>query len=511
MNTVSQPQHFRSLDMKPQSMFSPVSLRYIAALRGNKPRKTGGEFTYAEMACTSPEKLICLAASNPEGRFYGLVADDNARRAAEEQATQRGTYNIIFLTGTPSETLARLANGSSLPPMLDYLCCDESVTPLTSSEHTALFDLAQKRLNPGALFVTSYRAYDREDGALRFVVKELAPEMDAEQKRDFLTEIKKIGSLYLAKHADLAARLNAAIAKDAPQDFFSLFDDAPATSATFDTLVATKSRGFVYAGDAKMASNFVELTVPKEAQDLVVSCHDSFLYEPIKDLALDRTMRTDIWIKEPAELSANTAELFGGFAYGTVLPREQIPPAYAAKNKAIDLSGPLYDKLLNLMSLMPIGVGDALAHETCKDEKPEKIIEALQILVACGFAWPMRGMISAINVGGVSQPRLVGSFNRFLDKTDLTDQKVLFASQVAGFGVTLPAREAFVMQAINRAGINNSVSALMPELRRIANTPLAVEIFKSEEPTAEIAHAMILDVVGKSLPQWYAYALLEAA
>jgi hypothetical protein len=67
------------------------------------------------------------------------------------------------------------------------------------------------------------------------------------------------------------------------------------------------------------------------------------------------------------------------------------------------------------------------------------------------------------------------------------------------------------MQAINRAGLNDSVNALMPELERIANTPAAQTVIKAEEPTAEIAHAMILDVVGKSLPQWYAYALLEAA
>ena len=123
----------------------------------------------------------------------------------------------------------------------------------------------------------------------------------------------------------------------------------------------------------------------------------------------------------------------------------------------------------------------------------------------------MRGTMTANNSFSVSQPRFVGNFNRFLDKTNLTDQDVLFASQVAGCGIVLPAREAFVMQAINRVGLNDSVTALMPELQRIANTPAALSVINAEEPTAEIAHAMVLDIVGKSLPQWYAYALLEAA
>ncbi|MFA4994265.1 MAG: methyltransferase regulatory domain-containing protein [Bdellovibrionales bacterium] len=497
--------------MKPLSTFSPISLRYIAALRGNRPKKTGVEFAYADVSCSSPENFICLAASNPEGRFYGFVPDDTARQTAEEAAAQRGTFNVIFLTGTPSEILARIANGSSLPPMLDYLCCDESVTPLIASERSALFDLAQKRLNPGGLFVSSYRAYDREDGALRFLVQELAPEMDSEQKQDFLTEIKTLGSTYFARHSDTAKALDQAIAKNAPRDFFSLYDGTAATSKTFDTMVAAGSHGLLYAGDAILASNYVELAIPHEAQDLVVSCRNSPLYEPIKDFTLDRAVRQDIWIKAPCEQSVSPAELFGGFAYGIVLPREQIPTAYTAKGKTIDLSSPLYDKLLNLMVLMPIGVGDVLVYPSCRGEEPEKILEAFQLLVACGFASPMRGVMTSNNNSDVSQSRLVGNYNRFLDKTSLTDQDVLFASQVTGCGVVLPAREAFVMQAINRVGLNDSVAALMMELQRIAHTPAALSIIETEEPTAEIAHAMIIDIVGKSLPQWYAYALLEAA
>ncbi len=152
MGNIDQTQRLRKLAMQPHSTFSPVSLRYIAALRGNKPKRTGTAFAYADAACSAPANLICLAASNPEGRFYGFVADETVRRAAEEQATHRGVFNTVFLVGTPSQMLARLAGGSSLPPMLDYLCCDESLSALPAGERTALFDLAQKRLNPRRTF-----------------------------------------------------------------------------------------------------------------------------------------------------------------------------------------------------------------------------------------------------------------------------------------------------------------------------------------------------------------------
>jgi hypothetical protein len=62
--------------------FSPVSLSYIAALRGFKPRRPGEAFTYALVNCPSPELLIGLAASNPEGQFYGLTGDVDGQQCS---------------------------------------------------------------------------------------------------------------------------------------------------------------------------------------------------------------------------------------------------------------------------------------------------------------------------------------------------------------------------------------------------------------------------------------------
>ena len=68
------------------------------------------------------------------------------------------------------------------------------------------------------------------------------------------------------------------------------------------------------------------------------------------------------------------------------------------------------------------------------------------------------------------------------------------------------------MQALDRAGLANSVSALLPELERLAKNPaLAAYVTDLAEPTATSAHDMIEDTVSRSIVQWYAYGLLEAA
>ena len=91
--------------MIPHSVSSPVSLSYIAALRGFAPRQPGASFAYAVAHCRKPSLLTCLAASNPEGRFYGLIADPAACAQAEMQARMQHVDNVFFLHATVGDVL----------------------------------------------------------------------------------------------------------------------------------------------------------------------------------------------------------------------------------------------------------------------------------------------------------------------------------------------------------------------------------------------------------------------
>lgn len=126
--------------------FAPVQLSYAAAaLRGVKPRAPGTPFAYAQLGCVDALALICLAASNPEGKFFGVMGSTLDAGKAQQTATSRQATNITFLSGTPSQMLA----ATSLPP-LDYLAYDETAQPLTAPERDALFALAERQMKPKA-------------------------------------------------------------------------------------------------------------------------------------------------------------------------------------------------------------------------------------------------------------------------------------------------------------------------------------------------------------------------
>jgi hypothetical protein len=498
--------------MNPYLDFSPVSLSYVGALRGMRPRRPGESFTYAAVNVTDPDQLVCLAASNPEGHFYGLVAHAADRAEGEKLARARQVVNVMLFEGGLADLLAQAEKGTGLIPSLHYLCCDERQTMLSASERAAMFALAEKLLLPGGLFSYSYRAYKEDGDALSFLVRELAPEMDAGQAKEFLQELKKLGAFYFSDHPDMAAKLNQAIAAGVPDRFFADYERSDARSGSLDTILALGARGFAYAGDAHIPNNYIELAAPSDSHQLIIDCRRNPLYEPIKDFALNRQERCDIWCRRPVPMSASAPELFGTFVYGITVPRSEIPLQLKTQGKPVDLSAPLFAKLIDLMTLMPLSIGDFLTHVESNGFAPSDIVAAVQVLVACGIARPMRGHYRSATRADAAQPRLAGVFNQYLAHTTVTGAPVLLSSPMAGSAVAVSAREALVMQALNRAGLANSVSALLPELERLAKDPAsASRVMDQETPTPEMACDMIKDTVSRSIVQWYAYGLLSAA
>ena len=217
--------------------------------------------------------------------------------------------------------------------------------------------------------------------------------MNADQANGFLHEIKTLGCAYLAQHPETAARLDDAIARKIPDEFFGDYDEGDGHSGAFDTIVALRPRGFSYAGDSCIADNYVDFSVSPEAQAIILSCRDNPLYEPIKDFTLNRALRSDIWCREPAPRTSNTVRLFGGFTYGIVMPHDTIPAEIKTQGGVVDLSSPLFKKLTDLMAVVPVSVGDFLAHPDGADFAPADIVErnsgSGRLRHRTAHAWPV--------------------------------------------------------------------------------------------------------------------------
>src|SRR5262245_9435441 len=89
----------------------PVSLSYVMALRGTRPRLPNEPFAYGELGCGAAERLILFAACNPEGTFFGFDPDIALLCQAAETAEKLNLRNITFSQASVSDLKDALSKG----------------------------------------------------------------------------------------------------------------------------------------------------------------------------------------------------------------------------------------------------------------------------------------------------------------------------------------------------------------------------------------------------------------
>ncbi|MDD2325266.1 MAG: methyltransferase regulatory domain-containing protein [Alphaproteobacteria bacterium] len=481
---------------------SPVRLSYVAALRRVVPLSLVQPFTYAQTGTFDPDMLICLAASNPDGTFYGVLPDEAACGKAEAQVQGYRVSNISFVSST-----------KELPTNLTYLCTTHTDSQLTAPQRDELFTLAQTHLADGGMLCTSYKAYGNPDDTLRFLISEFAPEMNETQAKEFLTEIRDLGSLYFADHSIAREALETAIKQGTPATFFSACGQGtPSPSDTFETMSNLLPRGFAFVGDADVACNYLEMVAPPSSHAHLQQCSDHLLYEPIKDFALQRLVRHDLWIKLPVYQSMQAPDLFNAFTFGITIPQDQVPSSVKTKTGEISLTSPLYTRLIDVMTTLPMGIGDFLTHPAGAGFDPEEVLTALNILVATGIARPMRGRYCPTGQMDTSKPKWANSFNTYLDSTTIDTDHVAVASTIIGGPLMLSAKDALVLQAVNKVGISSSAIELTPTLITLGtkNPTLAIKIMGTAQPTHDLVKTVISQTLANNVTLWYAYGLLAA-
>lgn len=481
----------------------PVTLRYVAALRGVVPTAIGESFRYARYGAVDIAAALCLAASNPEGRFQFILSDADKVVEAQARAQIVRSKNCSFVT---------MDDAAAQEPV-DFFCADLG----------ALYDgvalarvqaMALARVVAGGQFVCRYAPFPAQMDGLHFMVAEFAPELQPEQQMEFLQELKLLGQNYLKVHPATAAALDLALAQQKPQEFFQRYGQGQASSsAAIAMIAALMPAQFNFVGDASVQSNYLEMMVPASTQDALYNLRTHLLYEVIKDYATGRLVRTDVWVKEPARYSNDSAQLFGLFYFGLMDVTQPVPDLITEHGQTLDVSSDLFQKLLELMQLMPLTIGDFLAHPDCQNFIPSDVVMAVHMLVAFGVVAPMRNSFSGVGQVDYHYPRLAGAFNQQLRVDDVENDRVMLASPVAGRPVQLKLSAALVLQAVGRVGLAESADALMPELARVAQSPrMAAQVFPiGTMPEADFAEQMIKSICQDQMIGWYALGVLDAA
>lgn len=490
--------------------FDPVTLSYVLALRGVRPRLPLEAFTYAELDCGNAERLILLAASNPEGTFFGFDSDIDALSKAAEAADKMGVRNLTFSQATISELKKAVDDKLIAAGSFDYVVYNE-IDAKTKAPLDDLAALSQQLLRTGGALAYRYQviAGDGADTALFETLLQGLLEETPNPDESFARDVRLLCIHYFIAHPDKSTAFEEALKQGKGSAWLKANAGTQKKPVkTIETGTSLSGKGMTFLGSAAISGNYLELSTPEGAHLALGARRQNKLYEALKDLAMHSNERMDIWGKEPLQRTENMVNLFGGFTFGTTETPERVARTVTFQGKMISFMGPLYDSILSLATVMPVTIGDLVHHETMKDVDSMTILNSVQLLVACGILHPMRASFD--DSIDMENPKLVDNYNQSLRGQRLELVDYAFASSVVGRPIVFPAMQTLVVQALDKGGLQNIAALLSDELMRLSGHPYLRPLGLSE-PEKAVAEALrqIENAFNQSMVRWFSLGILH--
>lgn len=430
---------------------SPTGLRYVSAIRGYAPSFVEN-YTYCMLSCGDGEVLTALAASNPEGVFFGFDADAAQVQAATARAAALGVRNVNYGHADALALAKAIADGTIEKPAFDFVVLNLVGQELVPQEISSMMQLAQNTLLPGGILYMAYDIYQPRTPEAPLAA--LATQPNAGQ---LLADLPKIGSSFFAANKTSLVELESALQTASPANFFAKYQQSGLKSNTDEAMTTAAAAGLHYLGSAKVKGNYLEFSAPATAHEPLLKYNGQPLYETLKDFATNATVRHDAWVKEGLTRTENMVARFGNFTFAVTSPTSYIDPQYRYFDRQLDFSTPLFTRLIGALSEVPLSIGDLLSHAELKGAAPEEVLSGVMMLVATGIAEPTRTQIfGEVDAGTV---KLAGTYNQRL-RTELVYGHTFLAAPGLGRPVFGSPVITLCLKALDEAGIAGAETVL---------------------------------------------------
>ncbi|MFM8285044.1 MAG: methyltransferase regulatory domain-containing protein [Planctomycetaceae bacterium] len=452
---------------------APVLLRYVATLNRIAPPPAKG-YRYLELGCGLGRVFTTLAAADPGGEFIGVDVNPRHTAVAERDIAAGGLSNARVIT----------ADFASMPDDVgpcSFIAIHGVYSWVAEEVREQIRTVVDKHLAPGGLLLVSYNAMPgwAHLQPIRGILRQYAAlrQGDSVQRiRDavsYLIYIRDKQARYFTDNPRAAAYVDALKALDVRYLAHEYLNDHWTSFYFADVAGAMRGIGLDYVGSLPIHTNFWDLCVLPEFQELFRTTSDRLVSEAHKDFCANTAFRWDVYGRRPAPLPsvgdrlANADDLCYGLArIDATLPHESNLGIVTSTTK-----GPLYDTLVDLlrgggrhlsdivMALRPTGIAD------------EGIVRAVDAGVATGLLEvTMHPVPASVPLSGEAVPRISLPFNRSLLATDLlAGRPVALASPVTGTGCVLGDLDAaFIHELVvgGRDGLVERVAARMTAVGR---------------------------------------------
>jgi len=286
-------------------MLAPAWLDLVAVIGGVTPPARNSGFNWCDLGCGQGVTAAILAATHPNGSFYGLDAMPAHIEHATRLAAEADAPNAQFHA-------ADFAAARSLPlPRFDYIVAHGVYSWVDESVRAQLRRFIDGHLKSGGLVYVSYNALPGWTGDLPFqhLARELASDLPGDSAARFAGAAALIGELAEAGAPGLASSYIVDELRKRASDYRPGYLVHEFMHAGWRPLYVTELRrdlreiGLVPVGSALLAENFDQWMLGRRARKLVSAIADPDRRELVRDFCIDQRLRCDVFARDAMPLS----------------------------------------------------------------------------------------------------------------------------------------------------------------------------------------------------------------
>jgi SAM-dependent methyltransferase len=392
-----------------QKELNPRRFALALAAQGIAAPDFDRAFTYMDLGFGMGVPLVCLAAANPQARFYGVDFMPEHVAHARRLADAAGLDNLDV------RTLSFADLGAADFPMLDVIVAHGVWSWVRDEVRDHVLRFIAARLKPGGVLYVSYNAmpgwaammplrqmmkdaFDRAPGAVEARVAAALAHARA---------LEDAQSLFLRAHPTNALRLKQMEAESPAYLAHEYFNDAWQPFYVREVTRDLVGAGLTFAASANLQDNVTDITVRAEARAVFAAATSALEREMLKDMLLSKQFRRDLFVREPRALSdSEMAAVHARFRFAAVMTPDQLAEAkLTTEIVTVKLNTAVHRGLVSALAPGPKSLAELLRDAAVSELSPNAAFGTLYLLAAMGAVAPSPGD-QALRAASASVDRL---------------------------------------------------------------------------------------------------------
>jgi SAM-dependent methyltransferase len=375
---------------------APTFLQFACVANGVTTFDAEKPLRYCELGCGRGYGTTLLAAANPNSTFVGI--DFNPAHIAEARglAQKAGITNVQFLEMSFGD-----AAKSPRPELADFdiVALHGVYTWIMPEVKRQIIDFIREKLISGGLVYVSYNCMPgwAPVGPMQRLLKEVGDRSSRQsiavidEGMELMKKLVEHSSAFIAHNPTIKTRVEKMGKQDKAylaHEFLNAGWQPIYVTDAMEDFAAAKTN---YIGSASIAENRPDLCVSRDLLPLVRNAPDVAMHELLKDYAINKQFRRDLYVKGPQRLNPREhRQQLGALMFAPTQMSDAVPEKFQLPIGELKPKPELMTKLMENIGQKPLSGEQIIEAGIKADLKEPDAILYLLLLVNNGIVLPAR-------------------------------------------------------------------------------------------------------------------------